>query len=1006
MAEYEDKLRTLLGKLFQFEHADLDFGIYRIMNQKRDDIKRFIDKDLMTIVDHSLAEFSSADRSRIESEIENLRDKIRSSIAEDAIKPNGDIKKEFAGTKLGKKYIEKLNQLANTRVSESTKAEIFNHVYRFFSRYYQDGDFISLRRRSKDSKYAIPYNGEEVFLYWANMDQYYIKTTEYFNNYAFEIQDYRVRFKVISAETAQNNNQSNKRFFVLANMEKPVVFDKKSKTLLIHFEYREITFKEEVSLGKRQDKINETMQQKILDAVSEKTLKNLLKKKEKDIPLLLKHLNTYTKRNTSDYFIHKDLEGFLKRELDFFIKNEVLDIDLLSNGKQKSIVVAKVKAIKEISENIIEFLAQIENFQKMLWEKKKFVTQTQYCITVGNIDERFYPQIATCEAQWKEWKELLHIDELEADIFSGNLKTKKGRIAFIREHPSLSIDTRYFERDFTYQLLKCFEDLDGMTDGLLIYSDNWQALNLLLEKYREMAKCIYIDPPYNTGNDGFLYKDQYQHSTWLSMMHSRLCLGRQFLSSTGNILVSIDDIEVVNLRRIMDFIFGTENFVDAIIWKKRYGGGAKEKHLVSLHEYVIFFTKDISQLEALFIPLSNESIQRYYKNKDRNFNVRGPYRTHPLEATKSVDVRPNLVFPIEAPDGSQVWPKRQWWWDKERVQKALKKSELEFIKTDDCWTVHTKQYLRDENGIQRKAKPFSIIDNVYTQHGASEIDDLFGDSRVYTFPKPSFLVEQLMQIAQLDEMDIVIDFFAGSAPTAQAVINLNRQDGGRRKAILVEIADYFDTVLLPRVKQVVFTPVWKNGKPQRKATQGEADRSPRIVKYIRLESYEDSLNNIEFTLPDGVTQKTLFEKKGYFLRYMLDFESRKSPCRLNVDKLSKPFEYTMRIVENGRIKENVAIDLVETFNYLLGLHVEKIRTFRDKGNKNWYYRVIFGHKDSEKIAIVWRNSDDLDLKKDRKFIDKTILKDVKIDKLYVNGQCFASGAISLEDKFKLAMGGV
>ncbi|MFC1936169.1 site-specific DNA-methyltransferase, partial [Chloroflexota bacterium] len=300
------------------------------------------------------------------------------------------------------------------------------------------------------------------------------------------------------------------------------------------------------------------------------------------------------------------------------------------------------------------------------------------------------------------------------------------------------------------------------TENIFIEGENLEVLKILQKAYYGKIKMIYIDPPYNTGNDSFVYPDKFSesreeylkrindkdedglviregifrvnskesgryHSNWLSMMYPRLFLARNLLCEDGVIFVSVDDNEVHNLRILMNEIFGEENFIDTIIWKKRYGGGAKEKYLVSLHEYILFYAKDKDQIPNIFIPLDEESIKRYYKFKDNNFEKRGSYRTHPLEATKSVGERKNLVFPIPGPDGQEIMPERQWWWDKDRVMSAIEKGELEFKRSGDgSYTVHTKQYLRNEKGEMRQTKPFSIIDDVFTQHGAQEISDLYG----------------------------------------------------------------------------------------------------------------------------------------------------------------------------------------------------------------------------------------------------------------------------------------
>ena len=357
------------------------------------------------------------------------------------------------------------------------------------------------------------------------------------------------------------------------------------------------------------------------------------------------------------------------------------------------------------------------------------------------------------------------------------------------------------------------------TNNIFIEGDNLEVLKLLYKSYFGRVKMIYIDPPYNTGND-FVYPDNFAdpldtylkltgqktaegnlltsnpetsgryHSAWLSMMYPRLFVARQLLKEDGLIFVSIDDNELHNLRIVMNEIFGEENFIDTIIWKKRYGGGAKEKYLVTLHEYVLLYARNKEHLGPLFIPNDPESVEKYYKLRDEKYEVRGPYRTHPLEATKSMGERKKLVYAIPAPDGTEVMPKRQWLWKKERSMEALKNNELEFIKGKDGWTVHTKQYLKDEDGNIRQAKAFSVIDDVYTQHGTNEIIELFGDIQVFPFPKPTGLIKPLLQLATSpNESDIVLDFFAGSCATSQAVVDQNREDGGNRRVLLVQLPE-------------------------------------------------------------------------------------------------------------------------------------------------------------------------------------------------------------------------
>jgi adenine-specific DNA-methyltransferase len=365
-----------------------------------------------------------------------------------------------------------------------------------------------------------------------------------------------------------------------------------------------------------------------------------------------------------------------------------------------------------------------------------------------------------------------------------------------------------------------------ITENLFIEGENLEVLKALQKAYYGKVKCIEIDPPYNTGSDSFIYPDRFSekkedylkrigdkdeegfllkeglfrknskdsghfHSNWLSMMYPRLFLSKNLLRHDGVIFVHIDDNEVHNLRMVMNEIFGEENFVDCIIWKKRYGGGAKEKYLVSIHEYMLFYAKNKDMLDPLYISQDRDAIEKYYKLKDEKFKTRGPYRTHPLEAGKAVGERKNLVFAIKAPDGTEIWPKRQWYWSRDRVQQALKNNELDFVKGKDGWTVHTKQYMKNEDGELRSGKAFSIIDDVYTQHGTNEIIDILGNIQIFPYPKPSKLIKQLLKLST-ETNGIILDFFSGSGTTAQAVMELNKEDSGNRKFILVQLPEKCD----------------------------------------------------------------------------------------------------------------------------------------------------------------------------------------------------------------------
>ncbi|MGB9754266.1 hypothetical protein [Roseiflexus castenholzii] len=208
-----EKFQSLLRELFQFDYADLDFGIYRIMNHKRQVIELFITKDLPQAIDEELSHGALAEQDQAQEALQAARKKVLDALGEDALDANGDLSDRYRETKAGREYLEAQAKAAGSRSTEALEAAVYNHLYTFFSRYWQDGDFISKRRYSKKERYAIPYNGEEVTLYWANHDQYYVKTGEYFTDYTYQDPNgVTVHFKLHQADVEQNNVKGEKRF--------------------------------------------------------------------------------------------------------------------------------------------------------------------------------------------------------------------------------------------------------------------------------------------------------------------------------------------------------------------------------------------------------------------------------------------------------------------------------------------------------------------------------------------------------------------------------------------------------------------------------------------------------------------------------------------------------------------------------------------------------------------------------------------------------------------------
>jgi adenine-specific DNA-methyltransferase len=330
-------------------------------------------------------------------------------------------------------------------------------------------------------------------------------------------------------------------------------------------------------------------------------------------------------------------------------------------------------------------------------------------------------------------------------------------------------------------------------DNRLIFGDNLLALKALEQEFTGKIKCIYIDPPYNTGSAFEHYDDSVEHSLWLSLMRDRLELLRRLLTQDGIFLCSIDATELFYAGVLLDEIFGRANRVELFTWKKSYGGGAKSRYVVNQSEFIFCYAKEIGSLSPLFLP-PDEKALKYYKNKDEHYEARGPYRLQPL-ATTSNDDRPNLRYPIKY-KGQDIWPEKQWQWSEERVKNARAVNGIVFTEKNGKITVSYKQYLRDEEGEERQTKPTSIVDGFYTQHGTYESVDLFGQESKFQFPKPEGLLQYLLEMST-KRGDWVLDSFAGSGTTGAVARKMGR------RWIMVELGEHCHTHIIPRLKKVI-----------------------------------------------------------------------------------------------------------------------------------------------------------------------------------------------------------
>lgn len=995
-----DELVTKLREIFQIDRPELDFGVYRILNARAGEIDAYLTTRLKAQVAEALASGSAAN---VETKQRELDDTIKALNA-------AGVDPEAA---------PKVQELRATIAAASTGAsehenQVFSHLLTFFSRYYDKGDFIS-QRRYKGDTYAIPYSGEEVVLHWANKDQYYTKSGEAFSNYGFKLEDGRsVQFRLVAADTAKDNRKDNdkERRFVLADArtvsridedgdeyeETIVPVSEEDGTLVIRFDYKAMP------KGTKQDAL---VGQAVAAVLADKTVKarwlGLTERAPTDSnpqrTILEKCLTNYTQKNTADYFIHKNLGGFLRQELDFYIKNEVMNLDDVQNAAAFGAIeknLRMIQCLRAIALHLTTFLASIEDFQKKLWLKKKFVVAAHYCVTLDRVPEGLYPAIAANPAQWAQWHELRVRDSAEA-----------GSVDDLNASPYLMVDTELFDTVFRADMLKAIPDLDASMDGLLVNGDNFQALKLLTERYQNQVKCIYIDPPYNTDAGPISYKNGYRSSSWVAMMHDRVKLGHELLSLDGVLTATIDDYQYRELHFAIEEIFGAQNLAGTVVIRMNPSGRPLPQGFAQSHEYAIVAKRsELAQIDNL--PRSDKQNARYkHRDDDGQMYMWELFRKRGSNSERTD--RPSLYYPIYLRG------------EKFRVPR------MTYDPDHKDWSIHEEPladeaviYPIDDKGTLRtwRGKPDDLIDNpdnyrvkieegvvtVYykfrpnsegvlpltnwidakysaTEHGTGYIKNFFSEYNVFSYPKSIYAVEDCIRVGGGTLSATVLDYFAGSGTTGHAVINLNRADQGSRKYILVEQGAYFETVIKPRIEKAVFSANWSEGKPVTPETG-----ISHGFKVLKIESYEDTLNNLNLrrderqgALLDAMSEQA---RDDYLMRYMLDVEARGS--LLSVEDFRKPFDYTLNIaVDSAGAYEPRKVDLVETFNYLIGLTVKTI----DIQLKQGFVAVEGTLPSGEKTLVLWRDCDVLDYDGLTRLCDKLAINpaDSEYEVVYLNG---------------------
>lgn len=889
MTSAREKFIALLkDDILQMELASLDFGIYRILNFRRREIEDFLDRELPARIDAALATLPG-------------------------------------------------------EPTEDEQSRLFHHLYTFFSRYYADGDFVTRPRRGRNAAYSVPYNGQDVHFWWATKGSHYVKSGERFASYVWKDGPRAIRIEVAQADIEKDNVKGAKRYYV------PAAVDTTDDTLVIRLAYRPLDADEAKRFEKRkaaddQDDGDDTpegrtTQERILNA----WLDGNGPRKAKipagvDKALLRKHVARYVAGQTSDFFVHPQLGEFLSGELDWYLKNEFLEIWDRADGDALARERGKLAIVRDIGNALIAFLAAIEDVQAQLFEKRKFVLASDWLARVSALPQGKAAQALIADAcanadQVNEWLGWLGREPLKGRALAN--ATKHGE-ALLEEFPHLCIHTRHFDESFKLRLLALFDDIEAATGGVLVHSENYAALRTLEYAYRQRIKCIYIDPPYNApGTSEIPYKNDFPHASWATLMHGRLNAAIPFMGDDGVLIAAIDENEEITLRQTLDIVRpDSETHSIAVVHNPR---GVQGDNFSYCHELAIFSLKKGSKVIGR-LPVPSEDWEysnlRNWGGESERKDGWAMFYPIVIRNGKIVDAgemlpkgeHPKSRIEVHGKD-TWVWPidskgiERKWRYSRTSIKPLLK-----FLRTAGSGNEIDIEIPRTSDAVKTVWKSSEFDAGV---HGSKLLKIDLG-LHGFQFPKSVHLVSRcILAIRDEEKSFTALDFFGGSGTTAHAVINLNREDGGTRKFVLVEQGEYFDTVLLPRVAKVIACPDWKDGQPKDGvAMTGDeghwSRRSPALVNVLRLERYEDSLDALELPGETAARRAGQLSFADAPLRYVHEAAAGKPCITLRHEQLAHPFACTIPQTLHGS-PALAKVDLLATCLLLLGLHPVRVR---------------------------------------------------------------------------------
>ncbi len=740
------------------------------------------------------------------------------------------------------------------------KEEMFDKLYSFFKTYFSESGSIYFSYTPLKSKvYEQVYtNNKDVALFWKTQMLYYVKSDKIWKNLTIDFDEdgisYKIHFDVSKLEHKKGNEK------------KEIMYELKN------VKEKEITFNVFYSEKGRKTKTDEV-------------LKDFKKKKvfieEEGLTRIFR---IFEKQNEVDFFINKNAEKFLKEQFDLWIKNYLMDEESLFQERR----LKELKALKEIAFKTIDFVAQFEDELVKVWNKPKFVLNSNYVITLDRISKKkegnkLIQEILkhkNFEVQAKEWQELgiVSKDFKPNEILINNLNGK----GLNKEFEHLPIDTKHFDENIKLELLSLFDDLDNELDGWLIHSENYQALKTILPKFQEQIQTIYIDPPFNLGtNADFLYNVNYKDANWITLLENRINLARDLLNEKGSIFVRCDYNGNVYVKMLLNNIFGEENFRNEIIVSRISKQDPKVRKFNTATDSLYLFSKYESFLfNLLFKKLTQAKSERWHA-MDSQGQGQGLYI---------------FGYLFEPPEG------RHWTYGQNKIRELEAQQKIRLI-CKNCGYIHTSGTWKGclKCGNKNKVRVEYLLPPTEEKQIDSNWTDIPGYSFGWDFQTENAeaLLKRVIESTS-NEGDLVMDFFLGSGTTTAVAHKLGR------KWLGVEMGEHFDSVVLPRMKSVLSGE--KSGISKEVNWNGGG-----FFKYYDLEQYEQTLKKAVYKESHPFAD---FSDKSIFQQYVF----------LKDEKLLKAMELDFKKnkveVDFSKIYSN--IDLAETISNLTGKKIKKI----------------------------------------------------------------------------------